>query len=217
MITRTALVTGGASGLGAATAKRLRAGGLTVTTLDLHGAYISADVTDEEALRLVADEFGPRRRARQLRRHRRTKQASPRDHRRGVAPRPRRQRAGDGEHHAGLRPRHVRARLGPRRELRQHGRPGPRRLLACTSPRSCGPTARTGSPKSWSAAAEVRVRPGPPARAGVQDAGARTCSHRARSRTETCTAYRSRLEVLDVAGEIPTNHIFARRVISVSR
>ena len=35
---RTALVTGGASGLGAATAVRLRAEGLTVITLDLSGA-----------------------------------------------------------------------------------------------------------------------------------------------------------------------------------
>ena len=35
---RTALVTGGASGLGAASAARLRADGLTVTTLDLSGA-----------------------------------------------------------------------------------------------------------------------------------------------------------------------------------
>jgi 2-dehydro-3-deoxy-L-rhamnonate dehydrogenase (NAD+) len=57
--TRTALVTGGASGLGAATAERLRAGGLAVTTLDLRGADITADVTDEDALRRVSDEIGP--------------------------------------------------------------------------------------------------------------------------------------------------------------
>jgi 2-dehydro-3-deoxy-L-rhamnonate dehydrogenase (NAD+) len=57
--TRTALVTGGASGLGAATADRLRAGGLAVTTLDLQGADITADVTDEDALRRVSDEIGP--------------------------------------------------------------------------------------------------------------------------------------------------------------
>ncbi len=56
---RTALVTGGASGLGAASAERLRADGLTVTTLDLRGADVCADVTDEEALRRVADEIGP--------------------------------------------------------------------------------------------------------------------------------------------------------------
>jgi 3-oxoacyl-[acyl-carrier protein] reductase len=52
-------VTGGASGLGAATAERLRADGLTVTTLDLRGADVSADVTDDEALRQVAGELGP--------------------------------------------------------------------------------------------------------------------------------------------------------------
>jgi 2-dehydro-3-deoxy-L-rhamnonate dehydrogenase (NAD+) len=57
---RIALVTGGASGLGAASAARLRADGLTVTTLDLSGpADITADVTDEAALREVADRIGP--------------------------------------------------------------------------------------------------------------------------------------------------------------
>jgi 2-dehydro-3-deoxy-L-rhamnonate dehydrogenase (NAD+) len=56
---RTVLVTGGASGLGAAAAERLRADGLTVTTLDLRGADVPADVTDEDALRRVADEVGP--------------------------------------------------------------------------------------------------------------------------------------------------------------
>jgi 2-dehydro-3-deoxy-L-rhamnonate dehydrogenase (NAD+) len=58
-ISRTALVTGGASGLGAATADRLRADGLTVTTVDLAGADITADVTDEGALLQVADDIGP--------------------------------------------------------------------------------------------------------------------------------------------------------------
>jgi NAD(P)-dependent dehydrogenase (short-subunit alcohol dehydrogenase family) len=59
-MTRTALVTGGASGLGAATAVRLRADGLAVTTLDVSGpADVIADVTDEAALRLVADQLGP--------------------------------------------------------------------------------------------------------------------------------------------------------------
>ena len=57
---RTALVTGGASGLGAATAERLRADGLTVITLDLAGgADVTADVTDEAALRRVAEDTGP--------------------------------------------------------------------------------------------------------------------------------------------------------------
>jgi 3-oxoacyl-[acyl-carrier protein] reductase len=56
---RTAVVTGGASGLGAATAERLRADGLRVVTLDLRGADVTADVTDEDALRAVADHVGP--------------------------------------------------------------------------------------------------------------------------------------------------------------
>jgi 2-dehydro-3-deoxy-L-rhamnonate dehydrogenase (NAD+) len=57
---RTALVTGGASGLGAASAARLRAEGLTVITLDVSGpAEITADVTDEAALRQVAGQIGP--------------------------------------------------------------------------------------------------------------------------------------------------------------
>ena len=55
-----ALVTGGASGLGAASAARLRADGLAVTTLDISGpADVVADVTDEAALRRVAGEIGP--------------------------------------------------------------------------------------------------------------------------------------------------------------
>jgi len=57
---RTALVTGGASGLGAASAARLRAEGLTVTTLDASDpADVTADVTDEAALRRVAGQIGP--------------------------------------------------------------------------------------------------------------------------------------------------------------
>ena len=46
---RTALVTGGASGLGAATAARLRAEGLAVTTLDVSASFV--------------DRFGPFARA----------------------------------------------------------------------------------------------------------------------------------------------------------
>ena len=57
---RSALVTGGASGLGAASAARLRADGLTVTTLDVSGpADVTVDVTDEAALREVAGQIGP--------------------------------------------------------------------------------------------------------------------------------------------------------------
>jgi 3-oxoacyl-[acyl-carrier protein] reductase len=59
-MTRTALVTGGASGLGAATAARLRADGCAVTTLDIGGqADVVADVTDEAALRRIAGQIGP--------------------------------------------------------------------------------------------------------------------------------------------------------------
>src|SRR5881227_175851 len=56
---RTALVTGGASGLGAATADRLRTDGLRVATLDLDGADVTADVTDEDAMRRIAADIGP--------------------------------------------------------------------------------------------------------------------------------------------------------------
>jgi 2-dehydro-3-deoxy-L-rhamnonate dehydrogenase (NAD+) len=56
---KTALVTGGAKGLGAASAQRLRADGLAVVTLDLADADVSCDVTDEQALRKVAIDIGP--------------------------------------------------------------------------------------------------------------------------------------------------------------
>ena len=59
MTTRTALVTGGASGLGAAAAARLAAGGARVITLDLRDADHAADVADAAAVASLADEIGP--------------------------------------------------------------------------------------------------------------------------------------------------------------
>jgi 3-oxoacyl-[acyl-carrier protein] reductase len=57
---RSALVTGGARGLGAAAAQRLREDGLQVTTLDRGaGADVIADVTDVAALERVRDTVGP--------------------------------------------------------------------------------------------------------------------------------------------------------------
>lgn len=56
---RTAVVTGGASGIGAAAAARLRADGVRVITLDrAPGADHEVDVTDEAALSAVADSIG---------------------------------------------------------------------------------------------------------------------------------------------------------------
>ncbi|GAA1673322.1 SDR family NAD(P)-dependent oxidoreductase [Glycomyces endophyticus] len=57
---RVAVVTGGASGLGAASAARLRRDGLEVVTIDLaEGADLRLDVTDEAALAAAAAETGP--------------------------------------------------------------------------------------------------------------------------------------------------------------
>jgi 2-dehydro-3-deoxy-L-rhamnonate dehydrogenase (NAD+) len=57
---RTALVTGGASGLGAATAIRLAKDGITVVTLDLADtADLVVDVTDAAAVRAAAERAGP--------------------------------------------------------------------------------------------------------------------------------------------------------------
>lgn len=57
---RTAVITGGARGLGAATATRLREDGITVVTLDLAGDVDHhLDVCDEGALASVAAELGP--------------------------------------------------------------------------------------------------------------------------------------------------------------
>ncbi|HEY7815712.1 MAG TPA: SDR family NAD(P)-dependent oxidoreductase [Nakamurella sp.] len=55
-----ALVTGGASGIGAATAARLRADGVRVVTADLAaGADESLDVTDPDAVAALVDAIGP--------------------------------------------------------------------------------------------------------------------------------------------------------------
>ncbi|MFL5644747.1 MAG: SDR family NAD(P)-dependent oxidoreductase [Chloroflexota bacterium] len=58
-MTRTAVITGGASGLGAAAAERLRADGVRTVTLDLRGADVDCDVSDDAAMLQVAREVGP--------------------------------------------------------------------------------------------------------------------------------------------------------------
>ncbi|MBL7255717.1 SDR family NAD(P)-dependent oxidoreductase [Paractinoplanes lichenicola] len=59
-MTRTAVITGGMSGLGAAAAARLAADGVRVLTLDLaEGADLHADVADPEAVRAAAAATGP--------------------------------------------------------------------------------------------------------------------------------------------------------------
>lgn len=55
---RTAIVTGGASGLGEAATARLRADGLHVVTVDLQGADRSVDVTDVDAVHELVNEIG---------------------------------------------------------------------------------------------------------------------------------------------------------------
>jgi 3-oxoacyl-[acyl-carrier protein] reductase len=54
----TAVITGGGSGLGVATAERLRKDGTRVITLDLHGADHTVDITDVAALQNAAEEIG---------------------------------------------------------------------------------------------------------------------------------------------------------------
>jgi NAD(P)-dependent dehydrogenase (short-subunit alcohol dehydrogenase family) len=57
---RTALITGGASGLGKATAVRLEADGVKVITLDIaDGADVVCDVANAARVQAVADEVGP--------------------------------------------------------------------------------------------------------------------------------------------------------------
>ncbi|MGN6125008.1 MAG: SDR family NAD(P)-dependent oxidoreductase [Humibacter sp.] len=57
---RRAIITGGARGLGAASAERLRADGVEVVTVDLAGHVdLHLDVTDEDALADAAASIGP--------------------------------------------------------------------------------------------------------------------------------------------------------------
>ena len=57
---RTAVVTGGARGLGAATATRLRCDGVRVVTVDIAGdADVLADVTDDGQLAAASESIGP--------------------------------------------------------------------------------------------------------------------------------------------------------------
>lgn len=59
MVARIAVVTGGASGLGAASARRLRADGLKVVTFDIAaGADVVVDITDEAALEAASQSVG---------------------------------------------------------------------------------------------------------------------------------------------------------------
>jgi len=57
---RTAVVTGGMSGIGAAAAARLVADDVKVITLDIaRGADLNVDVTDPDAVRAAAEQVGP--------------------------------------------------------------------------------------------------------------------------------------------------------------
>jgi 3-oxoacyl-[acyl-carrier protein] reductase len=57
---RTALITGGLSGIGAATAARFAAEGIAVVTIDLaEGADVVLDVTDADAVAAAAASIGP--------------------------------------------------------------------------------------------------------------------------------------------------------------
>ena len=56
---RTAVVTGGASGLGEASARRLAGDGFRVVTLDVNGGDFTVDVSDAGQLAAAAVEIGP--------------------------------------------------------------------------------------------------------------------------------------------------------------
>jgi 3-oxoacyl-[acyl-carrier protein] reductase len=59
-MTRTALITGAASGIGRAAVERLAADGLNVITLDLaDGCDLTVDVTSADQVRRAAEEVGP--------------------------------------------------------------------------------------------------------------------------------------------------------------
>ena len=58
-MSRTAVVTGGASGIGQATAHRLAAEGINVVTLDRDGGDIVVDVADPYAVAAAATQIGP--------------------------------------------------------------------------------------------------------------------------------------------------------------
>src|ERR1035438_69441 len=59
-MTRTAVITGGASGLGLACAERLARDAVEVITLDIaRGADIIVDVSDPAAVAAVAERIGP--------------------------------------------------------------------------------------------------------------------------------------------------------------
>jgi NAD(P)-dependent dehydrogenase (short-subunit alcohol dehydrogenase family) len=59
-MSRTAVITGGASGIGRATAKRLGQDGITVVTVDISGdADVVADVTDPAAVAAAIEAIGP--------------------------------------------------------------------------------------------------------------------------------------------------------------
>ena len=59
-MSRTAVITGGASGIGRASAQRLRQDGITVVTLDISGdADVVADVTDPAAVGAAIEAIGP--------------------------------------------------------------------------------------------------------------------------------------------------------------